>query len=305
MYSNNQNYPYDRRNSRLPAPKPPRSNTKFRIAGLFVCVFLMFAVAKSFAASDTTAPDSNKGNAAATAPVEPPKRTVDTSTLAASINQISKQYPYNTSVAIVDLNSDKLIQTGDTYPFIAASTTKLLTAMVYLTEVEAGKASLSTTIDGKKAKEQLRLMINESDNTAWKSLNDELTKDAIAAYAHSHGVASYDPVDNKVTAQDMAKFIAKFYKRQLVNDEHTKLILSWMQNTSEERFIPSAVPASINTYHKAGYLADRVHDVGIIDNGETPFVLVIYSKSYTASYDYLKGQKLYKQITDQALATFK
>ncbi len=294
------NYYHQQPVRRTPEPNKPRWRPPYyKVLGVFVCLFIIFNVGKGVFAADTN--DSKK-----TTTTEPAKRSVDTSQLASSIDAITKKYPYNTSVSVVDLNSGKTIQTGDTYPFIAASTTKLLTALVYLHDVEEGSVSLdSTIIAGKPARKQLELMINQSDNAAWKAINNELTKESLSAYAQKHGVTSYDAESNKVTANDMAQLIAKLYKRELINDQHSKLLLSWMRNTSEERFIPAAVPQGLETYHKAGYLADRVHDVAIVDNGSAPFVIVIYSKTYSGAYDYTRGQQLYKQITQQVVTTFK
>lgn len=245
------------------------------------------------------------GNQQPAAQPDPPKRQVDIAPLKESLAQTINKYPYDTSVSILDLNSNTLIQVGDSYPFIAASTTKLLTALLYLSDVEAGKASLDTAMAGKPARQQLQLAINQSDNDALLKLNNHLGKDRLAVYAQSRGLKSYDVQRNTITSDDMAQLMAYLYNRQLLNEEHTKLLLSWMKNTSEERFIPPSVPQSMNVYHKAGYLPDRVHDAGIIDNGSTPFVIVIYSKSYTPSYDYLLGQKLYKEVTSQVISTYK
>ncbi len=233
------------------------------------------------------------------------KKVVNISELEPQLAQITAKYPYNTSVSVIELNSGKQVQTGDTYPFIAASTTKLVTAMAYLHDVEQGKATLKQNIGGAPAEKQLQLMINRSDNPAWEKINLYLKYSRLEAYAKEHGLSSFDARKNMITSNDMSKLMAKLYKRELLNEEHTQLLLSWMQNTSEERFIPAAIPASSKIYHKAGYLVDRVHDVAVIDNDSTPFILVIYSKANGPTYDYAKGQKLYKEITSLALDTFK
>lgn len=298
------NNQFSSRYQRLPPPKKPRlSFSARRLAFVFIFLFIFFVFAKVVGAKNTHPDPAEEPKAS----VEqaPPKRQIDTSNLGASIAQITSQYPYNTSVSVIDLNSGKDIQIGDTYPFIAASTTKILTALVYLTNTEKGTSSLTNQLGGMTARKQLELAINRSDNTAWHLLNDDLGKESLSLYATQHGLTSYDPQDNKITAEDMAKLLAKLYNHELLNPENTKLLLSWMQNTSEERFIPAAVPEGITAYHKAGYLKDRVHDVAIIDNGSAPFVLVIYSKTYSGDYDYIAGQELYKQITQQVISTFR
>ena len=237
-------------------------------------------------------------------PVTPAKKQVDTSALKAELEQITKKYPYNTSVAVIDLNSGSLIQSGDTYPYVAASTTKLLTALLYFKEVEQGSTTLEKPIAGKPAREQLKLMINRSDNPAWQALNSYLGKNNLEDFAHAQGLKSFNAQKNTVTSDDMARLLAKIYQNESISKEHTDLLLSWMQKTQEERFIPSAATPNLKLYHKAGYLPDRVHDVAIIDNGSAPFVLVIYSKSYTNDYNNALGQKLFKQVTSEVIETF-
>lgn len=235
------------------------------------------------------------------------KKTVNTAALQASIAATLKKYKtYDTSVSVVELNSGTVIQAGDSYPFVAASTTKLLTATLFLNNVEAGQDNLKNSINGTPAEQLLMQMINKSDNDAWATMNDSLTKASLTIYAQKQGLTSYDAEKNVLTTNDMAKLMVKLYNGELLNKEHTELLYSWMQNTSEERYIPSVVPDGIKIYHKAGYLSDRIHDVAIIDNGSSPFVIVIYSKSFNnAPYDAATGQALFGEVTKQALTTFK
>lgn len=235
---------------------------------------------------------------------ETPKITVDTSKLQAELSAIIQQYPYDTGISVIELNSGTHIQSGDNHAFLAASTTKILTALVFLQGVEKNEYQLNQTIAGKPAEEQLRLAINQSDNAAWKSLNDTIGRDNLQEFAQKNGLTSYNATDNTITSEDMARILAKFYKRDLLTEDKTKRLLSWMQNTNEERFIPSGVTGAVNLYHKAGYLPDRAHDIAIIDNGSTPFAIVIYSKTYSGDYDFMRGQKLFKQATAATLTTF-
>lgn len=233
------------------------------------------------------------------------KQTVAINSLPAELLPIISQYPYTTSVSVLDINSGSLVQAGDDYPFVAASTTKLLTALAFFNQVEAGKMSLDSSINGQKAEVLLQKMINMSDNDAWRALNDTIGKPNIEAYAKQHGLSSYNAEKNTVTSNDIARLLGKMYKNELVNEKHTNKLYGWMQNTSEEQFIPPSVPKNMKLFHKAGYLNDRAHDVAIIDNGKTPLVLVIYSKSSGPNYNFTKGEQLFKQVTDQVLSRYK
>lgn len=308
MQTYSRNYTY-RRGSRLPVTRKRNRRSFYLIfACIIACLVSTALISKNvFFSNNNSGEDmvlASEDNPVTDEP-EIPKRQIDTSNLEGALDQIINAYPYDTSVSVVDLNSGTLIQTGDTYPFIAASTTKILSALLYLDKVESGQANLETKIGSRTSQEQLKLAVTDSDNGAWAELNNYLGRNDLMDYAKKHNINSYDSTKNTITSNDMAQLLADFYNRKLINEDHTELLLSWMQNTSEERFIPSAVPAEMKIYHKAGYLADRVHDVAIIDNGSAPFVIVIYSKSYTPAYDYGLGQKLFKQVTEQTINTFK
>src|SRR6185503_1210583 len=132
-------------------------------------------------------------------------------------------------VAIYDLNSDKSYHYGVSEPFIAASTSKLLTASLFLHRVEAGQDSLSEAVGAGSAQYELSQMIEQSDNDAWQAFNDRLTHDGLLAYAQSIGITNYNPDDNTLSADDIALLLAKLYKNQLLNPQHTHLLLSYMQ----------------------------------------------------------------------------
>jgi beta-lactamase class A len=77
-----------------------------------------------------------------------------------------------------------------------------------------------------------------------------------------------------------------------------------MAQAKEVEFITNTVPSGIKIYHKPGYLADRVHDAAIIDDGKRPYVLVIFSKSRSTGYNMTQGSTLFKQITLATTDTF-
>lgn len=280
----------------------PKRNYRLKIACLIACCLIVGVVAKNILPAE----GETKGANTAVQPKEPekPKKVVDLTLLPESLKQVIGKFPYDTSVSVVEINSGKTIHVGDPHQYIAASTTKILTAILYLHNVEQGQASLDDQIGGVSAREQLQLMVNRSDNDAWRQLNGHLSHEKLQAYALQQGMTSYDPKENKVTSDDMASLLAKLYKRELINDENTKLLLSWMQKTEQESFIPPAMPAGVNLYHKSGYLEERAHDAAIIDNGFTPFVLVIYSKAYGPSYNFEMGQRLFSQVAAETLNTF-
>ncbi len=177
------------------------------------------------------------------------------------------------SVAVIDVDSGTKANYGIQNNFAGASTTKVLTAVAYLNNVENGKYKL--TSDGKN---QLRLMLNQSDNTAWATLNQKIGYASLNQYAKSIGLSSYDYKQNIITAGDEALLLQKLYKRELLNDEHTTMILSDMQNTNNEAMLPKIIPEGATIWHKYGQLEDRLHDAGIINFNDRTIIIVVYTK---------------------------
>ncbi len=326
MQSYSRNHTYQRQGERLPVANSNKKKLVVRFGAVLVVV-LVAAVGgfQLFGGKNSNNPNASKlvspqvASASTTKEEEPkkdelqkpasisgnlPKRNINLAPLQPDLAAIIKKYPYTTSITVVDINTGNAVQAGDSYPFIAASTTKLLTVMLFMNNVEAGLDDLDNQVGTKTAKEQMQLAINKSDNEAWAALNEQLGKESLANYAKKQGLESYDVNRNTITSNDMAKLLGRFYSRQILNEEHTRLILSWMQNTSEERFIPPAIPTTNTLFHKAGYLSDRAHDVAIVDNGDAPYGIVIYSKTNT-NYDFQIGQKLFKELTTRVVTTFK
>ncbi len=210
-----------------------------------------------------------------------------------------------TGVSIIDLTTSKAYHYGlsDT-PYVAASTTKLLSASLFLRSVEQGKARLDEPLGTSIASDQLKKMIVSSDNDAWQAFNDQLGHPALQSYADSLGLLAYDPTTNLITPDDVALLLAKLYQGKLLNSQHTKLLLSYMRQANETMYIGAAIPSGVEFYHKAGYLDDRAMDGAIIDNGKHPYVLVIFTKSPSGSYDQATGDRLFHDITTVTLQIF-
>lgn len=227
---------------------------------------------------------------AAPEPIVPVVPTISAEEMSARINAIiAANLDTDIGVAITDLKTGQTYRYGLTEVFEAASIGKLITAADYLRQVEAGKRSLDTVLAGKTAREHIRLMIEESDNTSWRIMNDTLTRDSLRQYAQSIGMKTYDPDKNYIAVDDINLLVTRLYTNKLLNKTHTKLLLAHMKIANENMYIPPAVPKDIAVYHKAGILEDRVHDAAVIDNGSRPYTLVIFTN----------GQKRYHP-TDRA-----
>ena len=186
------------------------------------------------------------------------------------------------SVSAIDLSSNSYQNFGSSDPMEAASVAKLITAALYLHQVEIGRASLNDNLGDNTAGYELQQLIQQSDDTTWAMFNDELGHDALINYAQTNGWTSYDPDANTIDTADVAKLLQKLYQGKLLNPQHTKVLLSYMQNTNYEDLITPAVPSGDTIYHKVGLIDDDVNDAAIITNGRSSFMLVIFTDGHGA-----------------------
>lgn len=202
-----------------------------------------------------------------------------------SVQAIIDANPHLTiGVAVSDLEYGTKATVGSPEPMLGASTTKLLTAAVFLTGVEKGTYSLDQKYGGYPASWHLQQMINQSNNSSWETLIAAVTYKQLGVYAANIGMTGYNYYDNSLTAADEAVLIQKLYKGELLNREHTDLVLSHMQNTNNELLIPPAVAADVTVYHKYGQYLGHYHDAGVLIKDNHPVVVVIYTKSADGSY---------------------
>jgi beta-lactamase class A len=179
--------------------------------------------------------------------------------------------------------------------FTAASTGKVIPALLFLKKVEEGKFSLNQYFSDYSASFELKQMINRSNNESWALFNKILGISNEEKYANNIGI-EYDGNDNILTANDYALVLSKLYKGELLNKEHTDLLLSYMKGTNEERLIPAALPkADVN--HKYGMLGGYIHDGAIVNDGTNKYVLVIYSRNDKNQDPDLRAS-MFKKIAD-------
>ena len=226
--------------------------------------------------------------------------------MASQINQVINNSSLEVGVSIIDLTNDQRYDygLGDT-EYIAASTTKLLSAGLFLHDVEAGQYSLNQSLNDSTAQAELQKMIVVSDDDAWLAFNDLLGHPALLQYAQSLGMTSYDPDNNTITSDDLALLLARLYQGKLLNSQHTNLLLGYMAQADYTQYIGSAIPQGVKFYHKVGYLDDRVMDAAIIDNGKHPYALVIFTKDPSGDdYDQTTGQQVFHDITAPTISVF-
>jgi beta-lactamase class A len=195
----------------------------------------------------------------------------------ASINAIiAANSRYNVGVALIDVNDGVVHEYGDNTKFVAASTAKILAAVAYYHLVETGKASLASRMGTSTAAVQIRQMVQQSNNDSWALILRAVGHQGLTAYAASLGI-SYDRTVNLLTPAETATTLSLLYTGQLLNQENTAQLLSYMQKTNYETLIPAEVPAGIEVFHKYGLLSGNLHDASILVQGDRAYVFVVYT----------------------------
>ncbi len=218
-----------------------------------------------------------------------------------NINSIIASYPeVDTSVSLKDLYFDVTQSYGNTKSYTAASTTKIITAIYYLSLVEENKRALEQIIGDYTAKWQIQQMINQSNNNSWYLLNNNLGYSNLEDYAHSIGLTSFDSLENTITATEENLLLQKLYNGELLSNYNKKLLLSYMQNTNYETLIPEALPDNAIVYHKYGLLDNNLHDNSIIIyKGNVVFLTIMTDSINTV--DYTERTELFHEIVSAVL----
>ena len=233
------------------------------------------------------------------------EKPLDEAALNTQINTLVAASPFDTSVTIIDLQTDKTYNYGEPAAYTAASINKLVTALAYIHKVEQGNATLDGYVGGDTAQNQIEKALVNSDNAAWESFytSKQVSCSAHNAYAQEIGLHSYECKQNVISASDTALLLQKLYQGKLANKQHTDLILGYLKRANYREYIVSAVPSNLTVYHKVGFLNDRVHDGAIITDGKKAYVVAIFTKT-SGTYDQEAGVQLFQDITKASNALF-
>ncbi len=179
------------------------------------------------------------------------------------------------AVDFIDLKNGQEYQFNAQEPFLAASTIKTLVATYALKKIQDGEISEKQPLGDYDLITQVKFMMKVSSNDSWELLNNFFGLGNIERFAHDLGMRQVDLGKNLVSAADLAILLQKLYKGQILNDQYSQLLFSYMQETETEDRIPAGLPHGVKVYHKSGTFADVLHDSGIISGGKRPFVLVV------------------------------
>lgn len=109
------------------------------------------------------------------------------------------------------------------------------------------------------------LLVNRSDNTAWKMLTRYLGQENIQAEMYRIGARStgyWDP--NTTTPNDVLLMLERIAGPSFTSEELSSEMLAAMTGTDLEDRIPAGVPQNVRVAHKAGSYQQSFGDAGVV-----------------------------------------
>src|SRR5215207_8000067 len=206
--------------------------------------------------------------------------------LRSELGQIAQAYPATYGVVVLDPSSGERVAMDADRRFLAASLNKLPVLMTLYRAAASGTVDLDDKISMQASDVQAygtgelythpvgytitlracaRLLIKESDNTAWKMLDRYLGRDYIRAELYRVGARSTEYwLPNTTTPDDVLLVLEKISDPSYTNPDLSAEMLDIMTNTSFEDRLPQPLPEGTRVSHKIGYYGATFADAGIV-----------------------------------------
>jgi beta-lactamase class A len=206
--------------------------------------------------------------------------------LRSELGQIAQAYPATYGVVVLDPSSGERVAMDADRRFLAASLNKLPVLMTLYRAAASGAVDLDDKISMQASdvqaygtgvlytypvghtttlRECARLLIKESDNTAWKMLDRYLGRDYIRAELYRVGARStayWFP--NTTTPDDVLLVLEKISDPSYTNPDLSAEMLDIMTNTAFEDRLPQPLPEGTRVSHKIGYYGTTFADAGVV-----------------------------------------
>jgi beta-lactamase class A len=233
-------------------------------------------------------PDPGSGSEAASGStrVEAELTEEKVESLRNELGRITQAYPATYGVVVLDPSSGERVAMDADRRFLAASLNKLPVLMTLYRAAASGEVELDDKISMQASdvqaygtgvlytypvghtmtlRECARLLIKESDNTAWKMLDRYLGRDYIRAELYRVGARSTEYwIPNTTTPDDVLLMLEKISDPSYTTPELSAEMLDIMANTSFEDRLPQPLPEGTRVSHKIGYYGATFSDAGIV-----------------------------------------
>jgi beta-lactamase class A len=223
------------------------------------------------------------------------------------LEQISRAYPATYGVVVFDPSSGERVAMDADRRFLAASLNKLPVLMTLYRSAASGEVDLDDEISMQASdvqaygtgvlytypvgytmtlRECARLLIKESDNTAWKMLDRYLGRDYIRAELYRVGARSTEYwIPNTTTPDDVLLMLEKIADPSYTTPDLSEEMLDVLANTSFEDRLPQPLPEGTRVSHKIGYYGTTFADAGVVfpegarDATDAYFMVVMASET--------------------------
>ena len=239
------------------------------------------------------------------------KRELALAQVAKAIEKTRADFPGDTSVFFIDIESDLELNYDGEKSFESASLMKLIVIAELYRRAQVGEVELDTrlTLESQhlvggsgdlkeiepgmsfEVRDLAERMISQSDNTATQMLTDFLTKETLNANLKNFGLTGtsiqrdiydfsviQDGKDNVTTSRDIATLLEQIAREELAGSQEIHSILERQERND---MIGSGMPDNLRVAHKTGELNGILHDVGIVYASEGPYVLALLSDKVT------------------------
>ncbi len=194
-----------------------------------------------------------------------------------------------TAVAMIDLSDrgySSVMYNADVQ-FTSASTYKIFVAYAMINDVETGRRTWSSAINGTTWDTCLSRMIINSDNACPEAYLASIGYSKFNEIVQSLGVSdktAFQPYDMRTTAGDLALVLQKLYQGELMSEESKSKLLDLMSRQVYRQGIPTGVGSAGVVYDKVGFMDDLLHDAAIVHSDAGDYVLVIMTNGESWEY---------------------
>jgi beta-lactamase class A len=142
-------------------------------------------------------------------------------------------------------------------------------------ETELAEGTIELTVE-----DALNKMIALSDNYAALLLTKEVGIVSLQRFLKQESMTLSKTGSPPVTtANDIARFFEKLYKKELISSQYSEEMLDLLlQQTINDR-IPKYLPSSVRVAHKTGELGKVKHDAGIVFTEKGDYIFVMLTET--------------------------
>lgn len=237
-------------------------------------------------------------------------KSAQSESLKKEVKEITNRQKGSYSVYYVNLYSGNTFGINENQIFTAASVNKVPIIAVLYHLANQGKINLDDKISIQESDIQdygtgilryekprgvyslrtlAKLTLEKSDNTAAHIINRKIGTDVIQNTINNWGFKQTSMESNTTSLSDMRILFTKIYKNGIANIALTKEMLDFMKDTDFEDRLPFLLPDDVSVYHKIGDTIGGVHDVGIIEKGNTAFFLGVMTSDIADSEEETKN----------------